>query len=367
MADVIIFDDDPTIGDLAGEVLRGLDLSVEHYLSGAGSPQIVEQSRPRLVVLDIMMQGLDGLSACRAIKANPKTRHVKAVVVTSKDFPHERERAQRYGADDFLPKPFNPEAFGRCVARLLGLPDPAAPAAAPPAAAITLLDRGAVLDCGSVRALFDAGRKTAAWLAEHPVKTDDCWLLLSSYADKQGDAARSAAALLGAGCRLRVAGPDTPEGDLQLLAPSLSGPGDQTRPLPLLFPQREGEFQLAPGVAGATLYTRYPGTTLAYRVSIHGRKIVYCPWHRPAAAGRRDHEWGKFLAFFREADLLMHGYEAGMSWEAVAELAQEARVKRLVFLPLPDAGLAAQAQAWASGKDSPLQCLSPAVGESVAL
>ncbi|MDD5657230.1 MAG: hypothetical protein PHF00_08245, partial [Elusimicrobia bacterium] len=181
------------------------------------------------------------------------------------------------------------------------------------------------------------------------------------------DAARGAQTLLVEGCRSRVAGPDTPEGELQLLAPGLSGPGDEARPLPLLFPQREGEFQLAPGAAAATRYTRYPGTTLAYRVSLHDRKIVYCPWHRPAPAARRDHEWSKFLDFFRDADLLLHGYEPGISWESVTDIAREARVKRLVFLPLPDAGLAARAQAWASGKASPLQCLSPAVGESLAL
>ncbi|MDD5657667.1 MAG: response regulator, partial [Elusimicrobia bacterium] len=242
MADVIIFDDDPSIGDLAGEVLRGLDLSVEHYLSGAGAAQIVQEARPRLVVLDIMMQGLDGLSACRAIKSRTSTRHVKVLVVTSKDFPHEKERALRYGADVFLPKPFLPEQLARCVADLLGLARPAAAAAAP--TTVSLLDRGAVLDGASLRVLFDAGAGTAAWLREHPARPDFCWLLLSRCDGGEAAAARGAQTLLGEGCRLRVAGPDTPEGELQLLAPGLSGPGDEARPLPLLFPQREGEFQL---------------------------------------------------------------------------------------------------------------------------
>jgi CheY-like chemotaxis protein len=47
MADVLIFDDDPALGDWAGEVLRGLGLSVEHYLSAAGAAQIVREARPR--------------------------------------------------------------------------------------------------------------------------------------------------------------------------------------------------------------------------------------------------------------------------------------------------------------------------------
>ena len=369
MADVLIFDDDPSIGDLAAEVLRDLGLSVEHYLSGAGASQIVQESRPRLVLLDIMMPGLDGLSACRAIKSNAATRHVKVIVATSKDFPHEKERALRYGADFFMPKPLRPEQLALCVARLLGLPERGAapaPAAAPPVT-VTLLDRGAVLDSASLRVLFDAGRQTADWLREHPARSENCWLLLSCYTGEEGAASRSAQALLGGGCRLRVAGPETPEGELQLLAPSLTGPDAQAHRLPMLFPQREGEFRMAPGVSGTTRYTRYPGTTLAYRVSLNGRKVVYCPWHRPPPADSRDHEWGKFLEFFRDADLLLHGFEAGVSWEAVTGMAQEARVKRLVFLPLPDAVLAARAQAWAAAKSAALSCLSPAVGESLVL
>jgi CheY-like chemotaxis protein len=371
MADVLIFDDDPALGDWAGEVLRGLGLSVEHYLSAAGAAQIVREARPRLIVLDIMMQGTDGLTVCRAVKGDPATRHVKVMVVSSKTFRHDQERALRYGADAFLPKPLSPEEFSRCAARLLGLPPgPAAPGA-PAAVAVTLLDQGLVLETAGRWVFCDAGEGTPGWVAVQSAAVPDAWLLLSRYPEDSGALARTAAALLSRGCRLRLAGPETPEGDLQLLAPSLApgsaGGGD---PPPLLFPLKEGEFQLAAGVMAGVRYARYPGAALAYRFDLGGRRVAYCPWHLwdPGAASRRDHEWGKFIDFFKEADLLVHGAAPGCGpWEAVVDLACAARVRRLVLLPVGEAGLAQQAQSRAAGKPAPLECPDLAVGGRVVL
>ena len=74
MADVLIFDDDPSVGDLMSELLRGRGLTVSHFLSGAGVVQLVQENKPKLVILDIMMPGMDGLTACRTLKSNPATR-----------------------------------------------------------------------------------------------------------------------------------------------------------------------------------------------------------------------------------------------------------------------------------------------------
>ena len=373
MADVLIFDDDPALGDWAGEVLRGLGLSVEHYLSAAGAAQIVREGRPRLVVLDIMMQGTDGLTACRAIKADPATRHVKVMVISSKSFRHDQERALRYGADAFLPKPLAPEEFVRCAARLLGMEPPAAaaPAAAVPSVAVTLQDQGLVLETAGLWVFCDAGERIAQWIAAQGAVPLDCWLLLSRYPEDSGALARTGTALLGRSCRLRLAGPDTPEGDLQLLAPSLApGCDGGLHPTPLLFPQKEGEFQLAGGVVGGVRYARYPGATLAYRIDLHGHRVAYCPWHlwEPGAASRRDHEWRKFVDFFGAADLLVHGAAPGCGpWEAVVDLACEAQVRRLVLLPVGEAGLAQRAQSRAAAKPAPLECPDLAAGGRVVL
>jgi hypothetical protein len=109
---------------------------------------------------------------------------------------------------------------------------------------------------------------------------------------------------------------------------------------------------------------------LAYRLDLHGCRVAYCPWQQwdPAAASRRDHEWSKFVDFFGSADLLVHGAAPGCGpWEAAVDLVAEARVKRLVFLPGGEPGLAEQAQSRASAKPAALECLVLAAGGRVAL
>ncbi|MFA6002813.1 MAG: response regulator [Elusimicrobiota bacterium] len=370
MPDVIIFDDDPSMGDVAGEVLRGFGLSVDHFLSGTGAAQTVQETNPKLVVLDIMMQGMDGLSACRAIKSNPATKHVKVVIVTAKNFQSEQDRALRYGADAFLGKPFQPEAFARCVTRLLGLDAPAAdqsPTAAPaPPLTMFLPDHGAILQTPDLWLICDAGARTVDGL-DRRHRPPECWMLLSRYPEDTAHVVRAGAVLLALGARLRVVGPDTPEGDLQLLAPAMSQAAATQPPnLPLLMPQREGEFHIAPGVTGQARHTRYPGPTLAYRLELSGRRIVYCPWHQIPAAAKADHERGKFIEFFQGADVLIHGCDQGSGpWESVVDMAIDAGVKNLILLPVTAAAAANSAQARAAVRGSQLRCLT--TGQSLVL
>src|SRR5271170_659928 len=124
MPDVLIFDDDPAIGDLAGELLRDRGLTVGHFRSGAGVIQMIQDTKPRLVILDVMMPGMDGYSACQAIQSNPATRQVKVIVLTAKNTTQDRELAQRYGANLFLNKPFDLSVFVSSVSKVLNLPTP---------------------------------------------------------------------------------------------------------------------------------------------------------------------------------------------------------------------------------------------------
>ena len=84
-------------------------------------------------------------------------------------------------------------------------------------------------------------------------------------------------------------------------------------------------------------------------------------------AARRDHEWGKFAAFFQGADLLLHGWEEGLSWECVVDLAAAAQVKQLVFLPVRETQLTVAVQARAASQGSGLKCLGPAAGQCLIL
>lgn len=350
MPDALIFDDDPAVGSLVGELLRQRGLTSAHFPSGAGVQQIVAAERPRLVVLDIMMPGVDGLTACRSIRSTPATRHVKIVVLTAKHFEQDRETARRYGADLFVNKPFNAAALSDALGRLLGAaeggPAPAAPAA--PLVA-SLLPGGFVLQVPGLWLFFDAGAGVSRWLEGRTQAPPLAWLLLSRYEDEAIAELGSFAPLLESGCRLNAAGPDDADSLLQRLAPRMGGtPGFKTAKTPLLYPQREGELQLAPGVMAATRYTQHAGSCLAWRLDVQGRRVVWCPANEvpPVAADWNRHEREKFRSLFEEADLLIHGFGRSMdkpadekarfrgAWEPVVALARDARVKKLALLPM---------------------------------
>ncbi|MBI3552148.1 MAG: response regulator [Elusimicrobia bacterium] len=353
MAEVLIFDDDPSVGDLMSEILRGRGLTVAHFLTGAGALQIVQENKPKLVVLDIMMPGMDGLTACRTLKSNLATKHIKVAVLTAKDFGQDRATAVRYGADLFLNKPFDPGGFARSILRMLGLPDAAAAPQAPlPPVIATMLPGAIIVEAPDLWVFCDAGAGLRGWIERQQRAPMISWLLLSRYEPAPLSELAGAGLVMAAGSRLNLAGPDDAEAQLPKLAPKLCSDAKTGRLMPLIYPQREGEFILAAGVRGVTKLTQHPGTCMAYRIELLGKSLVYCPAHEinPDAAQWNKHERSKFRDFFAGADLLLHGYWRSAAepvvtahggrgaWEPVIDLAAEAGVKRLALLPYGPAG-----------------------------
>jgi CheY-like chemotaxis protein len=350
MADVLIFDDDPSVGDLMGELLRGRGLTVSHFLSGAGVVQLVQENKPRLVVLDIMMPGMDGLTACRTLKSNPATKGAKIAILTAKNYIEDQEAAMRYGADLFLHKPFDPGAFAGSIGRMLGISEVMPPRPPAPPIVVTILPGSVVVETAGLQLVFDAGKGLKGYLERQTQEFPLTWFLISRFGPDNVSEISAGAALLARGGRVNLAGPDDAESRLQQLAPAMcaDAPGGG-RATPLLYPQREGEFALTPGGARAvTRLTQHSGTCLAYRVELQGRVLVYCPAHEihPELAKLNKHEHEKFRDFFEDADLLLHGYRRSVvdeapkdavgsgAWEPVVDLAAAAGVKRIALLPM---------------------------------
>jgi two-component system cell cycle response regulator len=101
-------------------------LTSEYYdvltaTSGAEALEKIEEQKPDIVLLDVMMPGMDGFEVCSRIKDNPKLAHIPVVMVTALTDVADKVRGLESGADDFLSKPINDIALMSRVRSLVRL------------------------------------------------------------------------------------------------------------------------------------------------------------------------------------------------------------------------------------------------------
>lgn len=78
---------------------------------------LLETVRPRVILMDVQLPGMDGLELTRRLKAAPTTREIVIIAVTSYAMKGDRERAMAAGCDDYVTKPLDTEALPALVAR----------------------------------------------------------------------------------------------------------------------------------------------------------------------------------------------------------------------------------------------------------
>ena len=117
---IVVADDDPTIVDLVK-----LRLGLAHYDVVAAHDSdvalaMVRSRQPALVILDVQMPGGGGLSVLSRIKTDPETSTVPVMMMTGERNAETVLQAMEGGADDYLVKPFHPDALLQRVSRLAG-------------------------------------------------------------------------------------------------------------------------------------------------------------------------------------------------------------------------------------------------------
>lgn len=106
MKKILVADDDRNILYLVSEVLANGDYEVTQAVNGDHALKLARETRPDLMVLDIMMPGMDGFKVMRELKADPQTRDIKVVVISAKTKPEEVEKGMAEGACHYFTKPF---------------------------------------------------------------------------------------------------------------------------------------------------------------------------------------------------------------------------------------------------------------------
>ncbi|MFN3388370.1 MAG: response regulator [Allosphingosinicella sp.] len=101
---VLLVDDDPEIRQLIGDFLAQHGFRIAAAGSGAEMDRRIENERPALVVLDLMLPGEDGLSICRRLSA----ARIPVIMLSALGEETDRVVGLEIGADDYLPKPCSP-------------------------------------------------------------------------------------------------------------------------------------------------------------------------------------------------------------------------------------------------------------------
>jgi len=107
---LLMIEDDARLAQMVGEYLTQSGFGFHHALDGASGLEMLQQRSPDLVILDLMLPDTDGLEVCRRIRAMPSNAlaKVSVLMLTAKGDPMDRIIGLEIGADDYLPKPFEP-------------------------------------------------------------------------------------------------------------------------------------------------------------------------------------------------------------------------------------------------------------------
>jgi two-component system alkaline phosphatase synthesis response regulator PhoP len=115
---VLLVEDDPDIVELVEHYLGREGFGVESLADGRAALERVRSGRYDLLVLDLQLPGLDGLSLCTEVRRDPRTRGVPVVMLTARGDEADRVVGLEMGADDYVVKPFSPKEL---VARVRAL------------------------------------------------------------------------------------------------------------------------------------------------------------------------------------------------------------------------------------------------------
>ncbi|MET0540491.1 MAG: response regulator transcription factor [Variovorax sp.] len=129
---LLMIEDDARLAQMVSEYLTQSGFAVDHAPDGNTGMDLLQQHAPDLVILDLMLPDIDGLEVCRRIRSLPgPLSKVAVLMLTAKGDPMDRIIGLEIGADDYLPKPFEPrELLARIRAVLRRRSEPGAASAA---------------------------------------------------------------------------------------------------------------------------------------------------------------------------------------------------------------------------------------------
>ena len=116
---ILIIEDNLLNLELATDLLEANGFGVSSATTAEEGLRLAQEILPDLVLMDIGLPGMDGLCAIRNLKANPATRHLTIVGLTSHAMKGDEENALAAGCDGYLTKPINTRTFIETIRRFI--------------------------------------------------------------------------------------------------------------------------------------------------------------------------------------------------------------------------------------------------------
>lgn len=107
MPRVLIVDDEAVNLELVEALIATEGYQILQATDGQMAVKMVQEGRPDIVIMDIVMPRMNGIEACRKIKTNPLSYAIPVIIVTALNSQEDRIKAIQAGADDFVSKPFD--------------------------------------------------------------------------------------------------------------------------------------------------------------------------------------------------------------------------------------------------------------------
>ncbi len=104
---ILIIDDDPQVHKLLGTLLTPKKYQLFFASDGRDGFEQIQKQKPDLIVLDIMMPEMSGIELCRKIREDENLKKILVLMLSAKDSQSDRITGLKYGADDYVTKPFH--------------------------------------------------------------------------------------------------------------------------------------------------------------------------------------------------------------------------------------------------------------------
>lgn len=117
---ILVVEDEPHILRSLTFVLQKEGYAVRPATNGEEAIAAVQESKPDLMLLDVMMPKKNGYEVCQEIKNDPDLKDIYIIMLTAKGQEADREMGLSLGADEFISKPFSPMQLAGRVRELLG-------------------------------------------------------------------------------------------------------------------------------------------------------------------------------------------------------------------------------------------------------